>query len=142
MLDAIKGLIGLSSFSTTKLVVILAMLSVLSGTLIWLRQSVYESGYNAAIVAQVKVNKEAEKRLQETYEAKLKVVQSNLNRATSESTSQRQKAMALQKLLDNTSRTEVIREIPKLVTKCNDLGVSYDSMFKSFVGEAPIINNE
>lgn len=71
MIDIIKGLFEFAKTPTTKLVLILAIVSAVVGFLTWTHHQIYQAGVNSEKVRQEALHKEAMQALEQRLKVKL-----------------------------------------------------------------------
>jgi hypothetical protein len=134
MLDMLKGLFGLAKESPFKLIIILAIISALTGFVIWYDTSRYNAGFNAAKVEVYEEARKAEIALQEAQEAILGGLQEELSLAKQKSQSSKDIAVALQHKLDNQPSARTYREISNVQTgECINLSPDFRRVLDNII---------
>jgi hypothetical protein len=134
MFDIVKGAL---SASPLKLVLILAILTLASTVVFKYDKARFEAGYSAAEAKYLKEYNIATAAAEEAQRGVLTGLKGELEEETNRADKHRDKAVGLQKTLDDRPVIEVVREIDKIVTDCSDLGDDYKRVFHSIIGEAP-----
>ena len=128
---------ALFSGTTYKLILVVALLASLSWIGLRAYQSVYEAGYNKAVVTHSEELKRAEIALQEEYELKMADLNAKLIDITLKRDKSKQLASQLQEQLNKRPTIEVVREISNINTSCTNLGDDFARLHKSIISSAP-----
>ena len=131
-----------SSSTTIRLAMYITILSMIGGGVLWGYNSVYNAGYDSAKVEVLEAANITQRAIEAKYEANIKQLSTELSSASNAHENSKGLAIKLQKELNDRPYLEIVREIPKIDTNCDDLGGDFDRLFKSIVGEAPSIPNE
>ncbi len=138
MLDIVKGLL---SGGPVKLVLILAIISAITGYLVYDDTSSFNAGYNKAKAEYLEAVNEARNEAERASEASLKQLKERLITLEQESYNNKNRAVELQSLLDNRPTVEIIREIETIETgECTDLGSDYKRLLNDIISDPPNIS--
>lgn len=141
-MDLVTGLLSFAKQSPFKLVIILAIISALSGVYVWHINKVETAGYNKA---KVEIYEDVERKREERekqFQADLKSLRDKLKTTKQESQENKNKAVELQKLLTNRPTVEVFRDISSIETECVDLGVDFGRVLHNIISDAPTIDHQ
>lgn len=142
MMELLTGLFSFAKESPFKLAIILAIVTSLTGFIIWYDNSRVQAGYNKAKVEIYEQAAKDKAKLEKQYKTELDKLKVKLQSTKQESQENKNKAVALQELLDNRPTVEILREIPKVESDCDSLGADFIRLRNNIIGNAPVIDNK